>query len=160
MTLMGTWAIGLLEGQLGWQGGKDFDFFSFPVISPGMPMIPLGPIDAIAIPKDGNVDAAKEALIYFSEVKPQMAMSHGSGAIAPNRDVAMDFYSDIQQRIIQDIDADAPWAFNYDLATPPVVAVAGLKSFSRFLDHPEQIDAILEALEKTSRRYFETAHEK
>ncbi len=153
MTLMGTWIIGLFESKLGWHPGDDFDFFPFPIIDPEQPVVALGPIDAIAIPREGHVSAAKDALQYFSDNKPQMAMSKGSGALAPSSRIPFDFYSDLQQRILNDIKRSSYWAFNYDLATPPPVASVGLKSFSAFLDRPEELDGLLKNMDKASMSY-------
>ncbi|MBF0287779.1 MAG: extracellular solute-binding protein [SAR324 cluster bacterium] len=158
MTLMGTWIIGLLDGQMGWLQGIGYDFFSFPVIDPLVPGVAVGPVDAIVLPREANhFEAAKTALIYFSEDTPQQEMSKGSGALAPNQTISPSFYTPLQQRILQTIKNTPHWAFNYDLATPPPVAEVGLNSFSKFLEHPEQYLDILKDTEKKAKVAF-SAH--
>ncbi|GAK49862.1 extracellular solute-binding protein, family 1 [Candidatus Moduliflexus flocculans] len=152
MTLMGTWIIGLFDGQLGWKQGQDYDFFPFPAVTPEVPGASLGPIDAIAVAKEGKVKAAKTAMVYFSDVEPQQKMSQGSGALSPNMNVPSSFYSDLQQRILDAIRAAPNWAFNYDLATDPDVAELGLNAFAKFLDQPDAIPAILKDVEQQKQK--------
>lgn len=147
MTLMGTWIIGFFDNQLGWKQDTDYDFFPFPVIDSNVPSVSVGPIDAIVIPKQGKLGAAKKALEYFSDIEPQKEMSKGSGALAPNKKIASFFYSTIQQRILNTIRQTPYWAFNYDLATHPLVAEIGLDSYVEFLGHPGDYKKILEETE-------------
>lgn len=143
MTLMGTWIIGLFDGRLGWKQGADYDFFPFPEIDPKIPGASVGPIDVIVLSKEGKVAEAGRALEYFSDVEPQKRMSKGSGALAPNRNIPPEFYSDLQRRIIETIGKTRHWAFNYDLATSPKAAEAGLECFAKFLERPGNFEAVL-----------------
>ncbi len=152
MTLMGTWIIGFFDNKLGWQQDIHYDFFPFPEIDPDVPSVSVGPIDAIVIPKKGNLGAAKKTMEYFTDIKPQEEMSKGSGALAPNRKIPSSFYSKLQQRILQRIRKTSHWAFNYDLATRPKVAEIGLDCFVRFLDHPGDYKRILEETDKKTRQ--------
>jgi multiple sugar transport system substrate-binding protein/raffinose/stachyose/melibiose transport system substrate-binding protein len=79
-------------------------------------------------------------------------MSKGSGALAPNRQIPSSFYSKLQQRILKTIRKTPYWAFNYDLATPPLVAEIGLDCFARFLDHPGNYKKILEETDKKTKQ--------
>lgn len=155
MTLMGTWIIGQFETKLKWRQEKDFDFFSFPVMSEGVPNIALGPIDCILIPRmcDNN-ETVKKAVEYFSWIEPQKAMSIGSGALSPNMGIPDSFYQPVQARIRNAINRSEGWAFNYDLATPPDVAETGLECFSRFLEKPECLRDILKSTETAVRASF------
>jgi len=143
MTLMGTWIIGLLDGQLGWRQEEDFDFFVFPTLDPAIPDVALGPIDVLAAAKAGNVQAAQQALPYFAATGLQEAMSAGSGALAPSQEVPLAFYSPLKRRIAAVVRAAPVWAFNYDLATPPAVAEVGLDAFLAFVSQPRNLPAIL-----------------
>ena len=138
MTLMGTWIIGLFDGQLGWKQGQDYDYFPFPKMEEGIPGSSLGPIDVIVLPKEGKINAAKQAMLYFADIEPQQEMSKGSGALSPNAKIPASFYSDLQQRILSTIRETPNWAFNYDLATDPEIAEIGLDMFARFLTQPDQ----------------------
>jgi multiple sugar transport system substrate-binding protein/raffinose/stachyose/melibiose transport system substrate-binding protein len=143
MTLMGTWIIGFFNNQLGWKQEIDYDFFPFPVINPSVPSVSVGPIDAVVMPNKGKLGAAKKALEYFADSEPQKEMSKGSGSLAPNKQIAPSFYSQLQQRILTTIGDTPYWAFNYDLATPPHVAEIGLDCFVRFLGSPGDYIKIL-----------------
>ncbi|WP_243361169.1 ABC transporter substrate-binding protein [Fundidesulfovibrio terrae] len=143
MTLMGSWIIGLYTGQMGWEEQSGFDFFPFPTIDAGVPQSALGPIDVFVATNGGKAEDSKKALAFFAQLGPQMKMSEGSGAIAPNIRVPRKFYSPLRQRIRQAI-LDAPhWAFAFDLATPPAVADIGLGTFSAFLRNPDNARQIL-----------------
>lgn len=143
MTLMGTWIIGFFDNQLGWKQDIDYDFFPFPTIDQNVPLASVGPIDAIVIPQKSNLGAAKKTLEYFADIEPQKEMSKGSGALAPNKNISLSFYSNLQQRILRTIRNTPYWAFNYDLATRPSVAEIGLDCFVKFLGYPGNFKSIL-----------------
>jgi len=143
MTLMGTWIIGLFDGKLDWRQGLDYDFFSFPRLDPDIDEVALGPIDAIAMATAcSSPEAAAQVLTHFAGAASQMAMSKGSGALAPNILVPESFYPDMQRRIRKAIAAAPVWALNYDLATSPAVAELGLAAFFRFLERPDQAQQV------------------
>lgn len=148
MTLMGTWIIGFFDNKLGWKQNINYDFFPFPVIDPHVPSVSVGPIDAIVIPKKGQLGAAKKTMEYFTDIEPQKEMSKGSGALAPNKQIPSSFYSNLQQRILITIRKTPHWAFNYDLATRPLIAEIGLDCFVRFLDQPGDYKSILNETDK------------
>lgn len=157
MTLMGTWNIGYFTNAAHqWVAGQDFDFFPFPVMTPGLPLVALGPIDGLVLPKKAtNPDGAKQVMAYLAGVEPQQAFSRGSGALAPNLQVPPDFYSDIQRRVQADLNRSHHFAFNYDLATPPEVAELGLNAFSEFLVFPKAYPGILAKLAQDAAAQFQ-----
>jgi len=150
MTLMGTWVIGLFEGQLGCEAGQDYDFFPFPKID-DVPQVSEGPIDGMLIPREGHVAGAKEVIAYFAGMAPQERMSKGSGALSPNTRIPMDFYPPLQQKILRIIQQAPQWMTPYDLAVPPLEAQAGLEMFVDFLDAPHDVEALLQRLERAVR---------
>ena len=156
MTLMGTWAIGLFDGQLGWKQQTDYDFFSFPVMDPKVANVGLGPIDVIVAAREGRAGKVSAALTYFSDPGPQMKMSKGSGALAPSQAIPSSFYSPLKAQILQEVRNADQWAFNYDLATPPDIADMGLTSFKKFVENPESQTSILMELNTQAKQYFET----
>ncbi|MBE0583706.1 MAG: extracellular solute-binding protein, partial [Desulfofustis sp.] len=147
-TLMGTWAIQTLTGSpCHLQPGEDFDFFVFPVIDTTVPNSSVGPIDGIVLTRESlNHEFAKEVITYFAENEPQQQMSRGSGALAPSSNVPRDFYSPFKQRLFTAIQQTEEWVFNYDLASPPLVAEKGMDSFIELLAYPDQYRAILREL--------------
>lgn len=154
MTLMGTWAIGLFNEKLKWEEESGYDFFVFPVVDPAAPPVALGPIDVLVASRVSDPSGAKAALSFFATVEPQMEMSRGSGALAPNLLVPASFYSPLRQRILKTVRETPNWAFAMDLATPPPAADIVLGSFSAFLRHPEQVDHILAATQKKVESSF------
>ena len=156
MTLMGTWSIGYFTNETHkWEAEKDFDFFSFPTIDPEIPAVAMGPIDGLIMPKRAtNRAGAREVMVYFSGTEAQLAFSRGSGALAPNVQVSDGAYSGIQRRI-RDETANKPFAFAFDLATPPSVAEAGLNAFSDFLAFPAAYPQIVRKLADDASRRFE-----
>ena len=157
MTLMGTWAIQVLnKSKYSLTAGKDYDFFPFPTVDQGVPKVAVGPVDGLVLSRGSlHPEFAKSVLIYFSEIEPQQKMSEGSGALSPSLEIPRTFYSPFKQRIIAEIESTPYWAFNYDLATPPVVAEQGMDSFNELIEFPDQHLAILENLESEVRVLFD-----
>ena len=73
MTLMGTWTIGYFESkEHAWKAGEDYDFFPFPTINPAIPLVAIGPIDGLIMPKRAaNPVGAKAVLVHLSQVAAQ-----------------------------------------------------------------------------------------
>lgn len=157
MTLMGTWNIGYFTNPAHqWVPGQDFDFFPFPVMDADLPPVALGPIDGLVLPKNAtNPEGAKQVMAYLAGIEPQQAFSRGSGALAPNRQVPPEFYSDIQRRVQAEVNRSPHFAFNYDLATPPEVAELGLNAFSEFLAFPKAYPAMLTKLAADAEARFQ-----
>jgi len=157
MTLMGTWAIGLLDGQLGWKQESDYDFFRFPIMEANIPMTALGPIDVLVVSREGRPADVNAVLTYFSDPGPQMEMSKGSGALSPSRAIPPQFYTKLQRRILETIRRTPYWAFNYDLATPPQVAEWGLDLFQSFVDTPKGYERQLIEMNEQTSIFFKQA---
>ncbi len=155
MTLMGTWFMQLDE-QIGWNAGEDYDFFPFPVVDPAVADCAVGPIDGVVLAKEAAAkEAGKVVLAKLAEVGPQTAFNKGSGALAPNQNVADATYNVLQLKV-KDLLAGIPnWAFNYDLATPPPVADVGLDAFAKFVHSPEDYMGILEETQAGAKAAFE-----
>ena len=156
MTLMGTWSIGYFENaDHQWRAGQDYDFFPFPIIDPEIPIVALGPIDGLVMPKRAaNRDGAKAALLLMAQIDAQKAFSRGSGALAPNMRVEDGFYSDIQRRVRDEIVHSQTFSFAFDLATPPPVAALGLDAFSEFLAFPASYPQIVRTLAEGASTQF------
>lgn len=150
MTLMGTWAIqALIHKDCGLPEEKGFDFFVFPVIDKNIPEVAVGPVDGLVLTKgSANLEFAKKVLSYFGEMEPQKKISEGSGAFAPSSQVPSNFYSPLKKRILDEIESAEYWAFNYDLATPLSIANKGMDSFNEIIAFPDQVDEILNNLQK------------
>jgi len=154
MTLMGTWSIGYFTNSAHrWEAGKDFDFFPFPIIDPQLPKVAMGPIDGLILPKRAaNPAGARQVMAYLAGVEAQQALSQGSGALAPNRQVPDTAYSDIQRRVRAEIQASPVFTFAFDLAAPPPVADLGLNAFADFLAFPDDYPQIVRQLAVDARQ--------
>lgn len=154
MTLMGTWFM-QLDDQIGWTAGEDYDFFPFPVVTPGIADVAVGPIDGVVLPRDAkNPEAARQVLAQLAAVGPQTQFNRGSGALAPNKNVPDSTYNALQLRVKALLAGIPNWAFNYDLATPPPVADVGLDAFTKFIDNPANYMAILRDTERDAKKAF------
>lgn len=148
MTLMGTWVIPLLE-QRGLIAQEDYGFFPFPEINSLDEVVSLGPIDGILLSSGSrNIEASKEILFHLAMPETQKEFNSISGAIAPQVEVTDTIYNPIQLEIKDLITKSTYWAFNYDLATAPVVAEAGLDFFIDFLGSPENYEVQLRDLDE------------
>lgn len=156
MTLMGTWSIGYFTNVgHGWEAGKDFDFFPFPIIDPQLPKVAMGPIDGLILPKRAaNPAGARQVMAYLAGVEAQQALSQGSGALAPNQQVPDTAYSDIQRRVAAEIQGSPVFTFAFDLAAPPPVADLGLNAFADFLAFPDAYPQIVRQLAVDARQRF------
>jgi ABC-type glycerol-3-phosphate transport system substrate-binding protein len=156
MTLMGTWNIGYFTNPDHlWQPEIDFGFFPFPAMDVAIAPVVLGPIDGLIIPKNAaNIEGAKAVLNYLASKKPQQLISEGSGALAPNMRVPDQFYNKTQLKALAEIARSDYFAFNYDLATPPVVAAKGLNAFTEFLVFPDAYPEIQTQLAKDVEAAF------
>lgn len=149
MTLMGTWAVSTLEKDFSLVAGKDFGYFDFPSMTPGLPKVALGPVDGIIVPKDSvNVEGAMAALAYLARPESQKAMALGSGAISPSSQVDEEIYGVLQREMLPTMRNADFWAFNYDLATSPERADMGLQLFSDFLVFPDAYRILLEEVQQ------------
>ncbi len=147
MTLMGTWIIGMFDNQFKLKQGIDYDYFSFPTIDESIPVVALGPIDGILLPKAGNTKKAKDVIASFTQIEVQRAMSVGSGALSPAVSVVPSDNLPIQKKIHSELKGVDYWAFNFDLAAEPVIAEKGLTLFGEFLKTPTSYPLLLENLQ-------------
>lgn len=144
MTLMGTWITGYWNG-LGLQPGTDYDFFAFPTIDAGVPVASVGPVDGLVIAGNTGNAAGAEAFLDYMVSNPdvQASWSKAQGALSANVNVDASNYNSVMLKAFNTVADSQVFAFNYDLATPPPVAEVGLSMFSRFMDDPSKVDAIL-----------------
>lgn len=152
MTLMGTWAIPLIESR-GLRPDIDYGFFPFPIIDPTYGLVSLGPIDGVLLSKGSrNKQISEEVLYQLAMSKTQEAFNANSGAIAPHLLVKDEIYNPIQLQIKDLIKQNKSWAFNYDLATTPIISEGGLDFFVDFLNKPEDYKVLLNELELYSTK--------
>jgi multiple sugar transport system substrate-binding protein/raffinose/stachyose/melibiose transport system substrate-binding protein len=155
MTLMGTWITGYYKNSLKLQPDTDYDYFSFPVIDQGVSTAALGPIDGFVMAKNApHPAAADQWLLFLASPEPQKIWTLGQGALPPNLKVDPAIYDPLIQRVLKDVAAAETFAFNYDLATSPPMAEAGLDAFSEFITRPGDYLTILQKTEEHRRDLF------
>lgn len=155
ITLMGTWIGGYWNG-IDLKPGQDYDFFEFPKVKDGVPNAVVGPVDGLVISANAvNPEGAEKFLNFMiSDTAVQAKWASSRGALSANVNVDTSIYSDVMQHAVKVVaDADA-FVFNYDLSTPPPVAEVGLSMFSRFMDDPSQVDAILDQAAADAKQAF------
>jgi len=159
MILMGSWIIGHFQNKVPrWEGGRDFDFFRFPIIDAQLPVVDLGSVDGFVVPKKAlNLEGAKKALAFFSTAQAQQRLSSSTGSFAPNRTVPKAFYSEMQNRLAQEHMQSHAYAFHYDLATSPVVSSLGVAAIADFLAFPKAYPRILKELSRDAEEAFKQA---
>lgn len=145
MTLMGTWAIPLIESE-GLIANDSYGFFPFPIIESNIPTVSLGPVDGVLLSKGSRSNYSLDVLNSLSEVETQEVFNTNSGAIAPHVGVEDTIYNEIQLEIKELISQSDYWAFNYDLAATPVVSEAGLNLFIDFIEDPNSYMELLEEI--------------
>ena len=155
MTLMGTWITGYWNG-VGLKPVTDYDFFEFPKVKDGVPLVALGPVDGLVMAANAkNPEGAAEFLAYMvSNEDVQASWTKAQGALSANVKVNPSNYSPVMQKASATVAKAAGFAFNYDLATPPPVAEVGLSMFAHFLDDPSKAKEILAQAEIDAKAAF------
>jgi len=155
MTLMGTWITGYWNG-IDLKPETDYNFFEFPQITEGLPNAVVGPVDGFVISANAaNPEGAEKFLNFVvSDTGIQTKWASSRGALSANVGIDPSIYTPVMQKAAKAVaDADA-FVFNYDLSTPPPVAEVGLSMFSRFMDDPSKVDAILDQTAEDTKKAF------
>lgn len=152
MTLMGTWITGYYKDNSKFE---NYDYFAFPTVDSGVPTAALGPIDGFVMAKGSlHPTAARQFLAFLASTEPQVIWTQGQGALPPNSKVDPSSYDPLIQRVLKDVAQADTFAFNYDLATPPPMAEAGLNAFSEFMARPDNYMSILQKTENSRLELF------
>jgi multiple sugar transport system substrate-binding protein len=149
--LMGNFLVaplreaGLTDDQLG--------FYQFPEITPGIPMAEDAPTDTLHIPAGAqNKDNARAFLLYVASAENQTIVNEILGQLPINRNatVADDVF--IQAGFEMLSNATGGIAQFFDRDTDAELASAGMQGFQEFMVMPDNLDAILENLERVRQR--------
>lgn len=155
MTLMGTWITGYYKNTLNQEGDTDYSYFTFPVVDPQVPTIAVGPIDGFVMANRAtHPDEARQFLAFLATPEAQKIWTLGQGALPPSTAVDPATYDPLIQRVLKEVAAADALAFNYDLATTPPMAEAGLEAFSELMARPDDYLSILENAETFRQEIF------
>ena len=131
-------------------------FYQFPEITPGIPMAEDAPTDTLHIPAQAqNKEAAREFLRYVASAENQTIANEvlGQLPINSNAEVADDKF--IQAGFEMLSNAEGGIAQFFDRDADAEMASAGMEGFQEFMVMPDNLDAILERLERTRQRILE-----
>ena len=152
MYLMGNFAVapmkdgGLKEEQIG--------FLQFPEITPGIPMAEEAPTDTFHIPSGAkNKDDAKVFLAYLASPEAQARMNATLGQLPVNNQAAKPADKFLEAGFDMLSKAYALAQF-YDRDAKAEMAKAGMEGFQEFMVKPDNLDKILERLEKVRQQVY------
>ncbi len=138
------------------EGVQDkMDFFQFPVIDPDVPIAEDAPTDTIHIPaRAENKENARKFLAFVAQQDQQQAINATLLNIPPHKGASAvdDKYLNEGQAMLASAAGTAQF---YDRDTTPEMAKIGMEGFQEFMVKPDNLDAILERLEKARARIFE-----
>lgn len=152
MYLMGNFIVaplkeaGLTEENLG--------FFQFPEITAGIPMAEEAPTDTLHIPAGAkNMENAKKFLAFLGQADTQTKLNAALGQLPVNNkaEKPADPYLDAGFTMLSNAYALAQF---YDRDAPAEMAKAGMEGFQEFMVKPDNVDKILERLEKVRARVY------
>lgn len=151
--VMGNFAVGVFK-----EGGMTNDnlgFMVFPEITPGLPRAEEAPTDTIHIPAGAkNVDDAKKFLAFVASADAQTKLNAALGQLPTNKTSTVGDDPFIKAGFASLSSAYALAQF-FDRDAPAEMAKAGMEGFQEFLVKPENLDAILERLEKTRQKVYQ-----
>lgn len=150
MYLMGNFAVAPMRAG----GLKDdqIDFVQFPPIKPGVPMAEEAPIDTIHITaRAKNKADARKFLAFVASPEAQTKLNIALGQLPVNRKstVPDDKFLKAGQAMLQNAQGLAQF---FDRDARAEVAKAGMEGFQEFMLRPDNIDRILERLERVRQR--------
>ena len=152
--VMGNFAVAAFK-----EGGMTNDtlgFLPFPTINPDVPRAEEAPTDAVFIPAGAkNVDDAKAFMAFVARADVQTKLNTALGQLPVNvgstvgddpfLKAGFEMLSTTPGGIAQFFDRDAP----------AEMAKVGMEGFQEFMVRPENLDAILERLEKARARIYQ-----
>lgn len=154
--LMGNFAVaplreaGLTDDQL--------DFFQFPAINPDVALAEEAPTDTFHIPSGAsNKDAAREFLKFVVSADNQTKINAGDalGQLPVNANASVDADKFLEQGF-DTLSNRAPGGIAqfFDRDAPAEMAKVGMEGFQEFMVRPDNIDRILDRLERARQRIY------
>jgi multiple sugar transport system substrate-binding protein len=150
MYLMGNFAVaafregGLTDDQIG--------FMPFPEITPDIPRAEDAPTDTLHIPANAkNKEDARKFLAYLARADVQTKLNETLGQLPVNSeaDPIDDKFIEAGFELLSTADGIAQF---FDRDAPAEMAQAGMEGFQEFMARPDNLDAILDRLERVRQR--------
>lgn len=149
MNFMGNWSHGQLRSILGQEPFVDYDYFPFPMIDAGVPLVTDYLTEGFFMHKRSqNPEAAKIFLDFIVSPKANEVFNRANGRVCPN--VLVDeatVYDELSFKIAEQVKV-SQWAGSYDLAQTAEMANYGLDRFVEFMTFPDRYEQIMKDLDK------------
>ena len=150
--VMGNFAVATFK-----EGGMTNDtlgFMVFPEITPGIPRAEEAPTDTFHIPSGAkNKEDAKKFLAYLGSPEAQTKMNATLGQLPVNNKATVGDDPFIKAGF-EELSSAYALAQFFDRDAPADMAKAGMEGFQEFMAKPENIDAILERLQKVADKVY------
>jgi multiple sugar transport system substrate-binding protein len=150
--VMGNFAVATFKD--GGMTNDNLGFMVFPEITPGIPRAEEAPTDTFHIPSGAkNKEDAKKFLAYLGSAEAQTQMNATLGQLPTNNQAkaADDPYLKAGFEMLSSAHALAQF---FDRDAPADMAKAGMEGFQEFMVKPDNLDAILERLEKVRAKAY------
>ncbi|MEO1680495.1 MAG: extracellular solute-binding protein [Pseudomonadota bacterium] len=151
--VMGNFAVSVFK-----EGGMTDDtlgFMPFPTINPDVPRAEEAPTDTVHIPAGAeNVEDAKKFLAFIASAESQTTINAAMGQLPINKDSEVSDDPFIQAGFELLSTTPGGIAQFFDRDAPAEMAKAGMEGFQQFMVQPDQLDNILERLEKMRQRIY------
>lgn len=152
--VMGNFAVGVFK-----EGGMTNDnlgFMVFPEITAGVARAEEAPTDTIHLTAGAkNPEDAKKFLAFMASAEAQSKWNAAVGQLPTNKNATVDAADPFLTAGFQALStATGGIAQFWDRDADAEYAKAGMEGFQQFLVQPDQLEAILERLEKTRLRLY------
>ncbi len=151
--VMGNFAVGNFKE--GGMTNENLGFMVFPEITPGLARAEEAPTDTIHIPAGAkNPEDAKKFLAYVASADAQTKYNAAVNQLPTNKNSQVGDDPFLQAGFKMLSTADGGIAQFFDRDAPAEMAKAGMEGFQQFMVQPDQLDKILERLEKARQRIY------
>jgi multiple sugar transport system substrate-binding protein len=152
--VMGNFAVATFKD--GGMTNDNLGFMVFPEITAGLPRAEEAPTDTIHIPAGAkNVDDAKLFLAFVASADAQTKLNATLGQLPTNKNSTVSADDPFISAGFASLSSAYALAQFFDRDAPAEMAKAGMEGFQEFLVKPENLDAILERLEKTREKVYQ-----
>jgi multiple sugar transport system substrate-binding protein len=150
--LMGNFAVAPMKAA--GMTNETLGFFPFPEITPGVPRAEDAPTDTVHIPAGAkNKEDARKFLAFLASADVQTKINATLGQLPVNNQSQVADDPFLRQGFEMLSNAHALAQF-FDRDAPAEMAKAGMEGFQEFMVKPENLDRILERLEKVRQRVY------
>jgi multiple sugar transport system substrate-binding protein len=151
--VMGNFAVAVFKD--GGMTDETLGFMPFPTINPDIPRAEEAPTDTVHIPAGAeNVEDAKAFLAYLGQAEVQTKLNEMLGQLPINKDSEVGDDPFIQAGFELLSTTPGGIAQFFDRDAPAEMAKIGMEGFQQFMVQPDQLDAILDRLEKARARVY------